>query len=144
MPDITLKTQIQLRNDIEQNWNIVADTLIPLAGEPCVTNDGEHKGQIKIGDGVLTWGELPYLETGEKNIIDCVKTGGVPLPVQNKCIDIPLATLSALGVVRSSNKENKVNVSANGEMEINSVNVNKLSQNQGDVLVLDSGDSNNK
>ena len=60
MADYTLKTRIQLRNDIEANWLQVADTLIPLAGEICITNDGTHKGQFKIGDGTSTWGQLAY------------------------------------------------------------------------------------
>ena len=54
MADITLNTRIQLRNDTEANWLLVADTAIPLVGEICITNDGEHKGQFKIGDGVTT------------------------------------------------------------------------------------------
>lgn len=64
MADITLNTRIQLRNDTEANWLLVADTAIPLVGEICITNDGEHKGQFKIGDGVTTWGALPYANSG--------------------------------------------------------------------------------
>ena len=64
MADITLNTRIQLRNDTEANWLLVADTAIPLVGEICITNDGEHKGQFKIGDGTSTWGALPYANGG--------------------------------------------------------------------------------
>lgn len=64
MADFTLKTRIQLRNDTEANWLLVANTLVPLAGEVCITNDGEHKGQFKIGDGTSTWGALPYSGAG--------------------------------------------------------------------------------
>lgn len=53
-------TQIMLRSDVESNWNQVAETFIPARGEPCVTLDGENKGQIKIGDGVTPWGQLSY------------------------------------------------------------------------------------
>lgn len=56
-----LRASIQLRYDIEADWLKVADTYVPLAGEPCVTIDGEYKGQIKIGDGFSPWGELKYL-----------------------------------------------------------------------------------
>lgn len=59
--DLTLNTRIQLRNDTEANWLLVADTFVPLAGEVCITNDGDHKGQMKVGDGVTTWGALPYM-----------------------------------------------------------------------------------
>lgn len=70
MADITLNTRIQLRNDTEANWLLVADTAIPLAGEICITNDGEHKGQFKIGDGVTTWGALPYANSGADIQVD--------------------------------------------------------------------------
>ena len=70
MADITLNTRIQLRNDTEANWLLVADTAIPLVGEVCITNDGEHKGQFKIGDGTSTWGELPYANSGADIQVD--------------------------------------------------------------------------
>ena len=70
MADITLNTRIQLRNDTEVNWLLVADTAIPLVGEICITNDGEHKGQFKIGDGTTTWGELPYANSGADIQVD--------------------------------------------------------------------------
>lgn len=70
MADITLNTRIQLRNDTEANWLLVADTAIPLVGEICITNDGEHKGQFKIGDGSSTWGELPYANSGADIQVD--------------------------------------------------------------------------
>ena len=43
----------------------MANTYIPKAGEPCVTLDGNNKGQIKIGDGTSTWGELKYVGVSE-------------------------------------------------------------------------------
>lgn len=70
MADITLNTRIQLRNDTEANWLLVADTAIPLVGEICITNDGEHKGQFKIGDGTSTWGALPYANGGADIQVD--------------------------------------------------------------------------
>lgn len=70
MADITLNTRIQLRNDTEANWLLVADTAIPLVGEICITNDGEHKGQFKIGDGTSTWGDLPYANSGADIQVD--------------------------------------------------------------------------
>ena len=46
MADKRLDVSVQLRNDTEANWLLVADTYIPLAGEACVTIDGEHEGQV--------------------------------------------------------------------------------------------------
>lgn len=55
--------------------------------------------------------------------------------------DIPVATAEALGLVKSSIAENKVSVGADGTMEVNSVNVNKLTQTEGDTLILNGGSS---
>ena len=46
MSEKTLQAVIQLRNDTEANWLLVADTFVPAEGEGCVTNDGPNKGQI--------------------------------------------------------------------------------------------------
>ena len=46
----------------------VKDTCIPLAGEFCVTMDGEYKGRFKIGDGVSIWGALEYA-TGDETML---------------------------------------------------------------------------
>lgn len=70
MADITLKTRIQLRNDTAANWEQVKDTLIPLVGEMCITNDGPDKGRFKIGDGTSTWGQLPYSGPGADFTVD--------------------------------------------------------------------------
>ena len=69
-----LKTRIQLRHDTEANWQSVAETLIPLEGEACLTTDGENKGRVKYGDGVTTWGQLPY--SGGQDIVE-VDAGNV-------------------------------------------------------------------
>ena len=54
-----VKTVIQIRRDTEANWLINKD-IIPAAGEPCLTLDGEFAGQVKYGDGVQTWEQLKY------------------------------------------------------------------------------------
>ena len=68
MADNTLKARIQLRHDTEENWGLVAETFVPLAGEACLTTDGENKGKIKYGDGVSKWGELPY--SGGSDVVE--------------------------------------------------------------------------
>lgn len=50
-----------------------------------------------------------------------------------------VATDTVLGLVMSSSAENKVSVAADGTMEVNSVNVNKLVQTSGEFLVLNGG-----
>ena len=63
-----LKTRIQLRHDTDSNWQLVANSLIPLAGEACLTIDGPDKGKVKYGDGSSTWGQLEY--SGGKDIVE--------------------------------------------------------------------------
>lgn len=63
-----LKTRIQLRHDTEENWLLVANTLVPLAGEACLTTDGANKGKIKYGDGSSTWGQLEY--SGGSDVVE--------------------------------------------------------------------------
>ena len=63
-----IKTRIQLRHDTEENWALVADSLVPLVGEACLTIDGVNKGKVKYGDGTSTWGELEY--SGGPDVIE--------------------------------------------------------------------------
>lgn len=55
---------------------------------------------------------------------------------------VPIATLERLGRVKSSNKENYIKVQEDGTMEVNSLNVMKLTQTEGDLLILDGGNAN--
>lgn len=72
-----LKTIYQIRRDTEANWLAVKDTCIPYEGEPCLTLDGEHKGQMKIGDGISTWGKLKYYVCDAKIPDDVVRFAGI-------------------------------------------------------------------
>ena len=90
MADINkLQTLIQLRRGFQAQWDAVANTYIPKAGEPCVTLDGKNKGQIKIGDGTSTWGELKYVgvNEGAMHFIGTVATKG-ELPESAEAGDI--------------------------------------------------------
>ena len=60
MADTVINAVIQLRRGTEAQWVAVADSFIPNPGEPCLTIDGDNKGQIKYGDGISTWGQLEY------------------------------------------------------------------------------------
>ena len=82
-----LTTRIQLKHDIEANWNQVADSFVPLAGEACITTDGENKGKVKYGDGSSTWGQLPYSGGSDAIEIDASKvTFSKELPNDSKAL----------------------------------------------------------
>lgn len=86
--------------------------------------------------------KLNGIEAGAQvNDLEVVKIAGTALPISDKAVDIPIATAEAVGVVMSSAAENKVSVGADGTMEVNSVNVNKLAQTDGEALILNGGSS---
>ena len=86
--------------------------------------------------------KLNGIEAGAQvNDLEVVKIAGTALPITDKAVDIPKATTEALGVVLSSAAENKISIDADGTMEINSVNINKLVQTAGDILILDGGNA---
>lgn len=77
----------------------------------------------------------------QQNVIEAIQLNGVALPVSEKAVNLPLATAEAVGLVKSSIAENGVSVGADGEMTVNSLNVSKLTQTAGDLLILDGGDA---
>ena len=106
------------------------------------TEEGKGLSSNDFTDELLA--KLNGIEAGaQANDLEVVKIAGVALPITDKAVDIPKATAEALGVVMSSTAENKVSVGADGTMEVNSVNVNKLAQTEGEFLILDGGSSAN-
>ena len=78
------------------------------------------------------------------NIIEKIKLAGTDTVVTDKTVNIPLAGLSSAGLVKSSTAQNQIRVLTGngyeGLMEINSLNVNKLVQNEGETLLLECGE----
>lgn len=70
-----------------------------------------------------------------------VSADGLPLPVVDNNVNIPLADDEIAGLVRSSDNENNVTVNEDGTMSINSLNVNRLTQTAGERFTLNAGDS---
>jgi len=86
--------------------------------------------------------KLEGIEAGAQvNQIESVKVGGAALSPVEKAVNIPIADATTLGVVMSNAVENGVAVAADGKMSVNSLNVTKLVQADGDVLVLDGGNA---
>ena len=56
---------------------------------------------------------------------------------ENGNVEVPIAGLLQLGVIRSSEAENKIMVDDDGTAEVVSLNVNKLVQTEGEYMVLD-------
>lgn len=78
----------------------------------------------------------------EKNKIESIKIDGVALEIaEDRSVEIPGATAEQLGLVKSSDTENGILVNADYTMTVNSVNVNKLVQTEGEWLVLNGGNA---
>jgi hypothetical protein len=65
----TTQVKFQLRRDTLANW-IARNTVLAL-GEPSVVSD---TGQMKVGDGVTSWINLPYVGPSASSVFD----GGDP------------------------------------------------------------------
>lgn len=73
------------------------------------------------------------------NVIENVAINGENLVISNKTVSIPVASSETLGLVKSSATENKIAVGTDYTMEVHSLNVNKLVQTAGEMLILDGG-----
>lgn len=103
-------------------------------------------GTLKgLSENNLTDDLKAQIEKSQANVIEIVKVGGVEVEVNadDKSVDIPMATAQALGVVKGTDAENGVAIAEDGTMSVNSLNVNKLVQTDGDTIVLDGGSSAN-
>lgn len=86
--------------------------------------------------------KLEGVEAGAQvNQLESVKINGVAQSVVEKAVNIPIATGTLLGVVMANAVENGVAVAADGKMSVQSLNVQKLVQTDGDILVLDGGNA---
>lgn len=117
----------------------VAGLTDALAGK-VDTEEGKGLSANDFTDTLLE--KLNGIEAGaEVNVIESISLNNVPLEISGKAVNIPIATVDALGVVQSTAAENGVTVTSNGSMEVNSINVMKLAQTAGDTLILNGGSS---
>ena len=81
-------------------------------------------------------------ENADANIIEIVKLNDVALEITDKAVNIPIAG-ETLGVIKSSTGDNKVTVAADGVASVGAVNVNTLTQTEGEALILNGGSAAN-
>lgn len=139
-----LDTSLATKVDKESGKSLVEDTLISK-----LTNLAEINSVS--GEFTLDSNELSV------NAIDQSKVTGLPAALEAKLsgvtigdtpavpaegvVTIPVATADAYGVVKSNAGENAVAVDNAGVMTVNSLNVNKLVQTEGETLTLNGGTS---
>lgn len=117
------KTTFKVRRGLAEIWTQYGDKVILAEGEPGYELD-THK--LKIGDGKKNWNELPYIGGESTNIPE----------LQGYITKDELDDL-VKNILKSSKEENKIKVLEDGTMEVNSLNISKLIQSEGDTLVLD-------
>lgn len=95
-------------------------------------------------DRLITAAEATKLagiaEGAQVNVIESIKLNGTALNIDAKAVNIPLVTADTAGIVISSADENTISY-VNGIGTINSLNINKLAQTEGDVLIIDGGNA---
>ena len=128
---------------------VIGESGVEISGKVNASNVEELDTWIttnrdKIG-GLLSTADATKLEGIEAgaqvNQIESVKVGGTALRTVEKSVNIPIADATTLGVVMSNAVENGVAVAADGKMSVQSLNVQKLVQTTGDILVLDGGNA---
>ena len=86
--------------------------------------------------------KLEGIEAGAQvNKLENVSINGETLAISSKKVDIPMATAQKLGVVKGSTLENQMKINGDGTIEVNTINVNKLVQSEGEVLIINGGTS---
>lgn len=81
-------------------------------------------------------------ENAQVNKLEGITIAGVLAEINDaKQVEIPYASTSAAGVVKASEGDNEINVSAAGIMSVNKVGVSKLFVESETTLILDGGNS---
>ncbi|MEY8365717.1 hypothetical protein AALA22_08755 [Anaerovoracaceae bacterium 41-7] len=126
------------------------DNLVNMAEIKHVVGTVEELNTIEnsqVGDRAFVLGDKVYIYDGEKwnpyneCSIEHIKIGGTLLDIVDKAVDIPVATAESLGVIKSSDVDNSISISADGTAEINSVSIDKLKSSPDTVIILNGGSS---
>ena len=64
-----INTTIKLRRDNDYNCNRVADSFIPMKGEPVLVDTEQYGLRFKIGDGITPYGALAYADDNNNVVL---------------------------------------------------------------------------
>lgn len=124
---------------IEGMQTIVAELQADVTNLTTIVNNKVEKIEGKgLSTHDLTDELLAKINASSTNSIEIIKLAGTALPVEGKTVNIPIASTTNLGLVKASNS---VKVNADGSLEVDNINVNNLTQSEGEYLVLRSGSS---
>lgn len=151
-----LQTALNSKVAAEEGKSLISETLITkvenlaeiksVSGEFTLTN-GELSVNAIAADKItglpdaLT--DIATLKGAQSSYVKSVAINGTALTLSaEQGVNIPVATDSVLGVVKSASGDNKVVVAADGTMSVASVNITSLSQNEGEWLEINGGGAN--
>lgn len=137
----------------EEGKSLISETLITkvenlaeiknVSGEFTLTNGELSVNAIaadKITDLPAALIDIETLKGAQSSYVKSVSVNGTTLELSaEQGVNIPVATDSVLGVVKSASGDNKVVVAADGTMSVASVNITSLSQNEGEWLEINGG-----
>lgn len=132
---------IILNEDNSITVNITnVDGLTEVLDGKVSAEEGKGLSSNDLTDELLE--KINGVSTGaQENVLESVTLGNTVLPVVDKNVTVPAATATSYGAVKGSTDENKIAVDADGTMEVNSLNVNRLIQTTGEELILNGGSS---
>lgn len=138
-----LNTALDGKVNVVAGSSLVQDTLISKLSNLATINN-VNQTDFSLSDGTLALKNIEMskvngLETALEGVITEVQVNGAPLLAADGTVNIGLATAGTAGVVVGSTAANKVSVGADGTMEVNSLNVDKLVQTG--ELILNGGDA---
>lgn len=137
----------------EEGKSLVSNTLITklenlaeiksVSNEFALTNGELSVNAIaaaKITDLPAALADIETLKGAQSSYVKSVSVNGTALELSGEQgVNIPVATDSVLGVVKSASGDNKVAVATDGTMSVASVNITSLSQNEGEWLEINGG-----
>lgn len=137
----------------EEGKSLISETLITkvenlaeiknVSGEFTLTNGELSVNAIatdKITGLPAALTDIENLKGAQSSYVKSVAINGTALTLSaEQGVNIPVATDSVLGVVKSASGDNKVAVAADGTMSVASVNITSLSQNEGEWLEINGG-----
>ena len=148
-----LQTALDSKVAAEEGKSLVSNTLITklenlteiksVSGEFTLTN-GELSVNVIAADKITglpaALADVETLKGAQSSYVKSVSVNGTALELSGEQeVNIPVATDSVLGVVKSASGDNKVTVAADGTMSVASVNITSLTQNEGEWLEINGG-----
>ena len=150
---VGLQTALDSKVAAEEGKSLISETLITkvenlaeiknVSGEFTLTNGELSVNAIaanKITGLPAALTDIETLKGAQSSYVKSVSVNGTALELSaEQGVNIPVATDSVFGVVKSASGDNKVAVAADGTMSVASVNITSLNQNEGEWLEINGG-----